>query len=248
MQQMKASKERDIFCASHFLLTARIIYNIDGWTAIMWAVCNNNVAATRLLIEHGASTSIGSRNALEFVDKNNIEMQRLFPPRQQRASTLSHKPRQKQRPHKLKKSASVTVDEINRVYYQADIDGYAQCNQQHQTNDGSEASDDETDIDTESFESSVRSIYQFAWDKCLPDQMFVFSQDDMPRIIDTITSTDCIKSSLKSQDDLYISSNVLFLCCRFAHYHSNRELLHAFLNLALTKIAKFIKVRIIFIL
>lgn len=215
----------------------------------MWAICNNHTAATSLLVQHGASLTSGSMNALDFVDDNNMEIHRILPPRpRRRASTVPNRVRKKDRPKRLQRSASVAVDEIDRVYYQADINGYIQNAQQRQEQEhyaddiDTSDDDDETDSDAQSFESSIRSIYQFSWDKCLLDQMFVFTQDDMSRIIDTIIS-DCTKSTLKSQDDLHIPSDVLFLCCRYAHYHSNRELLHAFLNLALTKITKSIKVR-----
>lgn len=62
----------------------------------------------------------------------------------------------------------------------------------------------------------------FIWDRCQPDQMIVFSLEELPVIFDTIIS-DMKPVATKSQR--VIPANVIFLCARYAHYHSNLELL-----------------------
>ncbi|KAK6343226.1 hypothetical protein TWF730_010825 [Orbilia blumenaviensis] len=62
----------------------------------------------------------------------------------------------------------------------------------------------------------------FVWDKCLPDQMFVFSERDLPRIMDIVV-TNMLPQRSPSQKP--IPANVLFLSARFAHYSGNTELL-----------------------
>ncbi|KAJ6257109.1 Myosin-Va [Drechslerella dactyloides] len=62
----------------------------------------------------------------------------------------------------------------------------------------------------------------FVWDKCLPDQMFVFSERDLSRIIDIVV-TKMLPARTPSQKP--VPANVLFLSARFAHYSGNTELL-----------------------
>ncbi|KAK6537708.1 hypothetical protein TWF694_011876 [Orbilia ellipsospora] len=62
----------------------------------------------------------------------------------------------------------------------------------------------------------------FVWDKCLPDQMFVFSERDLGRIIDIVV-TKMLPQRTPSQKP--VPANVLFLSARFAHYSGNTELL-----------------------
>ncbi|RVD89961.1 uncharacterized protein DFL_000947 [Arthrobotrys flagrans] len=62
----------------------------------------------------------------------------------------------------------------------------------------------------------------FVWDKCLPDQMFVFSERDLPRIMDIVV-TNMLPQRSPTQKP--IPANVLFLSARFAHYSGNTELL-----------------------
>ncbi|KAF3942296.1 Myosin-Va [Dactylella cylindrospora] len=62
----------------------------------------------------------------------------------------------------------------------------------------------------------------FIWDKCLPDQMFVFSERDLGRIIEIVV-THMLPQRSPSQKP--VPANVLFLSARFAHYSGNTELL-----------------------
>ncbi|KAF3918681.1 Myosin-Va [Arthrobotrys entomopaga] len=62
----------------------------------------------------------------------------------------------------------------------------------------------------------------FVWDKCLPDQMFVFSERDLGRIIEIVV-TKMLPQRTPSQKP--VPANVLFLSARFAHYSGNTELL-----------------------
>ncbi|GAA5924434.1 uncharacterized protein JCM15063_005642 [Sporobolomyces koalae] len=62
----------------------------------------------------------------------------------------------------------------------------------------------------------------FEWKRCLPDQMIVFSLDDLPTLFDVIITT--IKPTRKRKYRV-IPANVLFLCARFAHHWGTPELL-----------------------
>ncbi|GJN87708.1 hypothetical protein Rhopal_000663-T1 [Rhodotorula paludigena] len=61
----------------------------------------------------------------------------------------------------------------------------------------------------------------FVWDRCLPDQMLVFSLPEIPALLDVIIST--IKP-VRTRKYRVIPANVLFLCARYAHYFGGQEL------------------------
>lgn len=62
----------------------------------------------------------------------------------------------------------------------------------------------------------------FEWDRCLPDQMIVFTLDDLPTLFDVVIST--IKPTRRRKYRV-IPANVLFLAARFAHHWGTPELL-----------------------
>lgn len=93
----------------------------------------------------------------------------------------------------------------------------------------------------------IKRSVNFDWDHCLPDQMFVFSYDQVSLIVDQIfnLTTDDIKL-LRYQDklssELWAPANTVFLCARFAYYCFNRELLNELLDAVITRLSKVIKV------
>ncbi|GAA5957255.1 hypothetical protein JCM3765_000405 [Sporobolomyces pararoseus] len=62
----------------------------------------------------------------------------------------------------------------------------------------------------------------FDWDRCLPDQMIVFTLDDLPTLFDVVITT--IKPTRRRKYRV-IPANVLFLAARFAHHWGTPELL-----------------------
>lgn len=71
------------------------------------------------------------------------------------------------------------------------------------------------------------------WDKCLNDQMFVFQENELGRILDIII-TDMNPQRTPSQKP--VPANILFLGARYAHYHGNPELLETLFETALDKL------------
>lgn len=73
----------------------------------------------------------------------------------------------------------------------------------------------------------------FLWDRCLPDQMFVFSESDIPKILDLgITHMEPKRSHAQKP----IPANLLFLCARYAHYYGSAEILDNLLSPAFQRI------------
>lgn len=74
---------------------------------------------------------------------------------------------------------------------------------------------------------------EFDWSRCLHDQMFVFQESELDRILDiTITSM----TPQRSPSQKPVPANMIFLSARYAHYHSSPELLAKLLITAMDNI------------
>ena len=77
------------------------------------------------------------------------------------------------------------------------------------------------------------------WNVCLPDQMIVFSQEDIPHILKTVIAS---MQPIRSKAQKPVPANIIFLSARFAHYYSSSELLESLLFSVIDAIDKSIKV------
>ena len=73
----------------------------------------------------------------------------------------------------------------------------------------------------------------FVWDRCLNDQMFVFQEAELDRILDIIITS---MTPQRSPSQKPVPANILFLAARYAHYHGSPELLAILLLSAMDKI------------
>ena len=73
---------------------------------------------------------------------------------------------------------------------------------------------------------------EFIWERCVGDQMFVFQDDKMDLILDTIITN---MTPQRSPSQKPVPANILFLSARYAHYHSSPELLETLLVSAMDK-------------
>ncbi|KAL6715233.1 hypothetical protein ACLMJK_007497 [Lecanora helva] len=73
----------------------------------------------------------------------------------------------------------------------------------------------------------------FVWDRCLNDQMFVFQEHELGRILDIIITT---MMPQRSPSQKPVPANILFLAARYAHYHASGDLLATLLLSAMDKI------------
>ena len=74
---------------------------------------------------------------------------------------------------------------------------------------------------------------EFVWDRCLNDQMFVFQENELDRILDIIITN---MTPQRSPSQKPVPANILFLSARYAHYHASAELLEKLLVSAMDKI------------
>ena len=74
---------------------------------------------------------------------------------------------------------------------------------------------------------------EFVWNKCQHDQMFVFQENQLNRILDVIITS---MTPQRSPSQKPVPANVLFLSARYAHYHGTPDLLATLLDTAMDKI------------
>lgn len=74
---------------------------------------------------------------------------------------------------------------------------------------------------------------EFVWDRCLNDQMFVFQESELERILNIIITN---MTPQRSPSQKPVPANLLFLSARYAHYHASPELLAKLLVSATEKI------------
>lgn len=71
------------------------------------------------------------------------------------------------------------------------------------------------------------------WDRCLNDQMFVYQENDLDRILDLVITN---MTPQRSPSQKPVPANIIFLGARYAFYHSTSEPLGHLLSLAIDKI------------
>lgn len=74
---------------------------------------------------------------------------------------------------------------------------------------------------------------EFDWSRCLHDQMFVFQEHELDRILDIIITK---MTPQRSPSQKPVPANMIFLSARYAHYHSSPELLERLLVSAMDRI------------
>ena len=126
----------------------------------------------------------------------------------------------------LESAAALDLD-LGDLTLEDSVDGY-----DYEERDSMDDADDYGDDDDENFE--------FKWDKCLPDQMFVFLEKDLPSIFDTVITK--IRLPVRTKQEILVPANVLFLAARFAHYLNGEDLVIAVMGGAIERIAAVIKV------
>ena len=74
---------------------------------------------------------------------------------------------------------------------------------------------------------------EFDWTRCLHDQMFVFQESELDRILDIVITN---MTPQRSPSQKPVPANMIFLSARYAHYHSSPDLLAQLLITAMDKI------------
>ncbi|RCH96668.1 hypothetical protein CU097_013763 [Rhizopus azygosporus] len=212
----------------------------NGWTALTWAVSGSQVEAVQLLLKHGAKAikTKSGRSLFEFPTCEAIKDLIGSPP--PAAKITEHPPIEQKKVDNQEESTAMDL------YYQTPVDGY---NHFANFSPKQPIQEKDTDViqDNDGWESSVlKSTVTFDWSRCLPDQMLVFTGVQVPLIMDQVfgVTSDTIRSLSRQHplsNELWAPANTLFLCARFAHYCSSRELLSSLLDAATNRLSKVTK-------
>ncbi|KAL1643393.1 hypothetical protein SLS61_009227 [Didymella pomorum] len=199
------------------------IQDKNRWTPLMWAMTNRHKGIVKLLLDHGASTDVkssGGRTAFDFVEPN---------------SEISDY---------LHESGYAIGNAGVDDFYNSGLDN-DRFEQEMQENDMKRrmmmesAFNLEVDIGNLGLDEQPESPeepeegQEFIWDRCLNDQMFVFQESELERILDIIITN---MTPQRSPSQKPVPANILFLAARYAHYHASADLLEPLLVSAMGKI------------
>lgn len=226
----------------------------------MWATNNSHEALVKILLESGASATTKSakgRTVFDFVNTENQKMVDILAtnPRDSMSSTSSLFFRTASSVSSNSSSDhdyfygqsnddSLEEAELRKKLFESTMALALQLNEDESEEESTDNDDDNNNNnnnnDDDDKETNDDEDIEFHWDKCSPDQMFVFNSDDLNYILDTVITN--IQLPLKNQQDIHVPSNVIFLSARFAHYFSSDELLNNVLQGAIDRISKAVKV------
>lgn len=197
----------------------------NHWSPLMWAMTNRHKGIAKILLDNGASpeakTSSG-RTAFDFVAPDS-EMSFYL---HDNGYSIGN--------------AGVTDDFYNPGFSQDKFEEEMAENEIRrrmmmnsardlEVDIGNMGIDDQPDL-TDDFEEDQQ---EFDWTRCLHDQMFVFQESDLDRILDIVITH---MQPQRSPSQKPVPANMIFLSARYAHYHSSPELLAKLLVTAQDKI------------
>ncbi|KAI8670996.1 Dilute domain-containing protein [Fusarium keratoplasticum] len=190
----------------------------NQWTALMWAMTNRHKGIAKLLLDNNASsdqkTSSG-RTAFDFV-----------PPDSEMSYYLHDNG------YNIG-SAGVTDDFYSPGFTQDRFEEEMAENEMRRRLMMESARDLEVDLGNVGMDDQPEPVdefeeeqQEFDWNRCLHDQMFVFQEHELDRILDIIITK---MTPQRSPSQKPVPANMIFLSARYAHYHSSRELLERLL-------------------
>ncbi|KAI1471559.1 uncharacterized protein F4812DRAFT_183708 [Daldinia caldariorum] len=195
------------------------------WSPLMWAMTNRHKGIAKILLDNGASpeakTSSG-RTAFDFVAPDS-EMSFYL---HDNGYSLGN--------------AGVTDDFYNPGFSQDRFEEELAENELRRRMMMDSARDLEVDLGNmgiddqpEPVDEFEEDLQEFDWNRCLHDQMFVFQESDLDRMLDIVITN---MQPQRSPSQKPVPANMIFLSARYAHYHSSHELLAKLLVTAQDKI------------
>ncbi|OBZ89101.1 Dilute domain-containing protein C25B8.08 [Choanephora cucurbitarum] len=232
-----------------------------GWTPLMWATTNGHEKIVKLLLENGASAQTKSakgRTVFDLVKNDTNKMADILVSNVNPRSSVSSV--SSSLLGSISSSTSSHAGDGDRYYQYSTEENYEHFMTQDQearpklieeflmqtyhsdNEDEGIPSDDEfndiNDDDDEEEDEEAKEI-EFNWERCMPDQMFVFAADDLSHILDTVITK--LTLPVRNVQEIFLPANVVFLSARFAHYFSSAELAEEVLEGALKRISDCVK-------
>lgn len=196
----------------------------NRWSPLMWAMTNRHKNIVKLLLDHGASPEAKSstgRTAFDFVEPNSEISDYLH----ESGYSIGN--------------VGVTDDFYSSGFSQDRFEEEMAENEMKRRMMMESAINLEVDLGNLGLDEQPESPeeleegQEFVWDRCLNDQMFVFQENELDRILDIIITN---MTPQRSPSQKPVPANILFLSARYAHYHSSHELLERLLLSAMDKI------------
>ncbi|KAI9483522.1 MAG: hypothetical protein EXX96DRAFT_478865 [Benjaminiella poitrasii] len=223
------------------------IQDSRGWTALMWATANHHEKLIKLLLDHGASAqtrSANGRTVLDFV-KSDHNMADIFSANNSKRgsvlSTTSHSYNLDSAYSKHNKE-DPKYDPTEEINYKDFL-----CESRYKSveeylmniEDDFEQDNEQNSSDISSSSDNRDIAIEFDWERCMPDQMFVFAVNDLPYILDSVITN--IVLPVQDAQEIFVPANVIFLSARFAHYFSSAELVEDIMEGSIYRISTSIK-------
>ncbi|KAK2858408.1 hypothetical protein FQN49_004764 [Arthroderma sp. PD_2] len=203
----------------------------NQWSALMWAMTNRHKTIAKNLLDHGASPDIRSSSggtAFDFVQpgtdiskylhENGYNVGTSVGGEDFYDSGFSHSRfEEEMAENEMKRRMMMEESAIN---LEVDL--------------SSLGLDEKNDDSPDEFEEQP----EFVWDRCLNDQMFVFQEHELDRILDIVITN---MTPQRSPSQKPVPANLLFLCARYAHYHASSDLLQTLLHSATDRINRVVE-------
>ncbi|RDL41290.1 Ankyrin repeat-containing protein [Venustampulla echinocandica] len=197
----------------------------NQWSALMWAMTNRHKGIAKSLLDHGASPEVKSssgRTAFDFVAPDSEISGYLHDSGYHIGSV------------------GVTDDFYNPGFSQDRFEEEMAENELRRRMMMESARDLEVDLGNVGIDDQPESpgeleeeAQEFDWTRCLHDQMFVFQESELGRILDIIITN---MTPQRSPSQKPVPANMIFLSARYAHYHADQMLLAQLLTTAMDKI------------
>ncbi|KAI9219729.1 hypothetical protein BC828DRAFT_385372 [Blastocladiella britannica] len=222
----------------------------NGWTALMWATNNNREEVVEFLLDQGGDASVKSRagrTVQDFIERAHL------PQREKLASifysdTRSVMTRRSSGSDDGSVYAATVLTGITSLtsesYYvpslygvdyreMCDIVGTTVPAQLAHIREGDSALPPVPLIDPQVFlNEEEEGLIDFSWDRCPPDQMFVFTEQSLDHLLHVAIRRLSDPLVIRSQNNnpagftrRPVSANVIFLAARYAGYYSSQVLL-----------------------
>ncbi|KAF4628603.1 hypothetical protein G7Y89_g9552 [Cudoniella acicularis] len=197
----------------------------NQWSALMWAMTNRHKGIAKSLLDHGASPEVKSssgRTAFDFVAPDSEISGYLHDSGYHIGSV------------------GVTDDFYNPGFSQDRFEEEMAENELRRRMMMESARDLEVDLGNVGIDDQPESpgeleeeSQEFDWNRCLHDQMFVFQESELGRILDIIITN---MTPQRSPSQKPVPANMIFLSARYAHYHADQVLLGKLLITSMDKI------------
>ena len=209
----------------------------NGWSALMWSVMNRHKVIARILLDHGANGELRSSSggsAWDFVQPGSDLAQYLREGGYSGGGAAG--------------TGAATLGGFDAGDFYSAAGGFGDDNFEVEAVESEmkrrmlmqeSAVNLEVDLSTLGFDEAPETEgdefeqdeeEEFIWERCVGDQMFVFQDDKMDLILDTIITH---MTPQRSPTQKPVPANLIFLMARYAHYHMPGSLLENLLTRAM---------------